>query len=147
MGHQLNPALVKLQRLSRGLSVRLRNLLLPREKTERIRIACLTWLPNCKERSKPINSRSRKLRRLQLGTWPSSGRLNKSLKRLKKGQSLQWLCKKNKDLLFSSLQEQYLWSQYFKGSTKKFLSTTLPKYDGEKEYLFISNFMDSFLHQ
>merc|ERR1712058_85974 len=61
--HQLNPALVKLQRLSRGLSVRLRNLLLPREKTERIRTACLTWLPNCKERSKPISSRLRKLRR------------------------------------------------------------------------------------
>merc|ERR1712098_859380 len=139
--------LVKPLRLSRELSAKLKNLLSLKEKTGRTRIACLTWLPNCKERSKPIISRLRKLRRLQLLTWPSSGRLNKSLKRLKKGQSLQWLCKQNKDLLFSSLKEQYLWSQYLKDLPRNFFPTPLPKYDGEKEYLFISNFMDSLLHQ
>merc|ERR1719153_1366655 len=36
---------------------------------------------------------SRGLKRLQLSTWQSSGRLNKSLRKLKREQSLLWSCK------------------------------------------------------
>merc|ERR1711892_533598 len=59
-------------------------------------MACLTWLPNSKERSRPTSNRLRKLKKLQLLTWPSSGKLNKSLRRLKREQSLPWCCKQIK---------------------------------------------------
>merc|ERR1712112_376078 len=42
---------------------------------------------------KPTSNRLRRLKRLLLSTWPSLGRLNKSLRRLRRGQSSQWFCK------------------------------------------------------
>merc|ERR1712106_1305679 len=82
-------ALVKQPRPSREVTARLRSLLLLREKTERIKTVCLTWLPSSKERSRPTSNRLRKLKKLQLLTWPSSGKLNKSLRRLKREQQIE----------------------------------------------------------
>merc|ERR1711976_874343 len=48
----------------------------------------LSWPTSSKLRSRPTRSRLRRLRRLLPSTWPSSARLNKSLRRLKRGQSL-----------------------------------------------------------
>merc|ERR1712083_454379 len=48
---------------------------------------------NFKERSRPTNSRLKRLRRLPLSTLPSSARLSKNLRRLRNVQSLQWSCK------------------------------------------------------
>merc|ERR1739844_253149 len=44
-------------------------------------------------RLRPTNSKLRRLRRLLLSTWQSSARLNKNLRKPKKGQSLPWFCK------------------------------------------------------
>merc|ERR1712228_485125 len=62
MGLLLSLALERLQRLSRELNAKPRNLPLLKERIERTKIACLSWLPNSKERSRPTNSRSKKLR-------------------------------------------------------------------------------------
>merc|ERR1711915_473717 len=84
--------LEKPQRLSREQNARPRNSPLLRERIERTKIACL-WLQSSKERSKPTNSRSKRLRRLLLSILPSSAKLSKNLRRLRNAQSLLWSCK------------------------------------------------------
>merc|ERR1719309_537524 len=76
-----------------SLKERSRSLLLLKERIERTKIACLSWPPNFKERSRPTNSRSKRLRRLPLLILPSSARLSKSLRRPRNVQSLLWSCK------------------------------------------------------
>merc|ERR1712105_210279 len=88
---QHNLALVKLQSPSNVQSARVRNLLLLKERIGKTKIVCLSWLESC--RSRHTNSKLKRLRRLLLSTWPSSERLNKSLRKLKKEQSLPWFCK------------------------------------------------------
>merc|ERR1712050_185337 len=90
--HPLSLALEKHPRLSRELSARPRSLLLLKERTERIKIVCLSWLTNCKRRSRHTSSRLKKLRRLLLSTWQSSARHSRSLRRLRKEPSWLWLC-------------------------------------------------------
>merc|ERR1711910_194057 len=46
------------------------------------------WPPVCSPRSRPIRLRSRRPRRLPHSTWPSSGRLSRSLRKPMRGQSL-----------------------------------------------------------
>merc|ERR1712228_831196 len=89
----LSLKLERLQRPSREPNARPRSLLLLKERIERTKIACLSWLQNFKERSRPTNSRLKRLRRLPLLTLPSSARLSKNLRRLRNVQSLQWSCK------------------------------------------------------
>merc|ERR1712083_1126359 len=89
----LSPALERLQRPSREQNARPRSSPLLRERIERTKTACLIWLQNSKERSRPTNSRLKRLRRLLLSTLPSSARLSKNLRRLRNVQSLQWSCK------------------------------------------------------
>merc|ERR1719474_408206 len=89
----LSLKLERLQRLSREPSARPRSLPLLRERIERTKIVCLSWLQNFKERSRPTNSRSKKLRRLPLLTLQSSARLSKSSRRQRNVQSLLWFCK------------------------------------------------------
>merc|ERR1712228_491759 len=89
----LSLALERLQRLSRELNAKPRNLPLLKERIERTKIACLSWLPNSKERSRPTNSRSKKLKRLLLSILPSSERLGKNSKKPRSVQSLLWSCK------------------------------------------------------
>merc|ERR1719481_1302126 len=89
----LSLALERLKRHSRELSVKPRNSPLLRERIGKTKTACLSWLQNSKERSRPTNSRLKRLRRLPLSTLPSSVRLNKNLRRLRNVQSLQWSCK------------------------------------------------------
>merc|ERR1711915_110688 len=60
---------------------------------ERTKIECLSWLQSSKERSKPTNSRSKRLRRLLLSILLSSAKLSKNLRRLRNAQSLLWSCK------------------------------------------------------
>merc|ERR1712113_78470 len=85
--------LEKPQRFSREQNARPRNSPLLRERIERTKIACLSWLQSSKERSKPTNSRSKRLRRLLLSILPSSAKLSKNLRRLRNAQSLLWSCK------------------------------------------------------
>merc|ERR1711915_1086877 len=59
----------------------------------RTKIACLSWLPNSKARSRPTNSRLKKLKRLLLSILPSSERLSKNSKKPRSVQSLLWSCK------------------------------------------------------
>merc|ERR1711915_25724 len=89
----LSLALERLQRLSRELNAKPRNLPLLKERIERTKIACLSWLPNSKERSRSTNSRSKKLKRLLLSILPSSERLSKNSKKPRSVQSLLWSCK------------------------------------------------------
>merc|ERR1712228_997251 len=89
----LSLKLERLQRPSREPNARPRSLPLLRERIERTKIACLNWLQNFKERSRPTNSRSKRLRRLPHLILPSSVRLNKSLRRPRNVQSLLWSCK------------------------------------------------------
>merc|ERR1711915_413900 len=89
----LSLKLERLQRPSREPNARPRSLPLPRERIERTKTACLSWLQNFKERSRPTNSRSKRLRRLPLLILPSSVRLSKSLRRPQNVQSLLWSCK------------------------------------------------------
>merc|ERR1712083_368594 len=89
----LSHALEKPQRLSREQNARPRNLPLHGERIERTKIACLSWLQSSKERSKPTNSRSKRLRRLLLSILLSSAKLSKNLRRLRNAQSLLWSCK------------------------------------------------------
>merc|ERR1712029_636971 len=89
----LSLKLERLQRLSREPNARPKSLPLLRERIERTKTACLSWLQNFKERSRPTNSRSKRLRRLPLLTLPSSARLSKSLRRPRNVQSLLWSCK------------------------------------------------------
>merc|ERR1712098_853148 len=91
--HLLSHALERPQRPSREQNARPRNLLLLRERTERTKIACLSWLQSSKERSRPTNSRLKRLRRLLLSILPSSAKLSKNLRRLRNVQSLLWSCK------------------------------------------------------
>merc|ERR1719320_1062252 len=86
-------AVLVLPIFSRGLSARAKSSPLPKEKIGRTRTACLNLLQSSKGRSKPTNSRWRRLKRLQLSTLQSSGRLNKSSRRLRREQSLLWFCK------------------------------------------------------
>merc|ERR1712029_326170 len=44
-------------------------------------------------RSRPTSSRSRRLKRLLPSTWPSSARLSRSWRRLRRGPSSPWLSK------------------------------------------------------
>merc|ERR1711977_453016 len=48
-----------------------------------MKIVCLTWLTNCNKRSRLTRPKLRRLKKLQLLTWPSTAKLNKSLKKLK----------------------------------------------------------------
>merc|ERR1712083_221283 len=89
----LSLKLERLQRPSRELNARPRSLLLLKERIERTKTACLSWLQNFKERSRPTNNRSKRLRRLPLLILPSSVRLSKSLRRPRNVQSLLWSCK------------------------------------------------------
>merc|ERR1712234_75637 len=61
---------------------------------------------------KTYKQQMRRLKRLPLSTWPSLGKLNKSLRRLRRGQSSQWFCKQlspsRSVLLESSFSEIYL---------------------------------------
>merc|ERR1712034_190918 len=57
-------------------------------RTRRTRSACLSWPPSYSRRSRLTRSRSRKLRRSLRSTWPSSGRLSKSWRRLRNVPSL-----------------------------------------------------------
>merc|ERR1712083_943093 len=93
MGLLLSLALERLQRPSREPNARPRSLPLLRERIERTKTACLSWLQNYKERSRLTNSRSKRLRRLLLSTLPSSARLSKNFRRLRNVQSLLWSCK------------------------------------------------------
>merc|ERR1712029_587903 len=85
--------LERLQRPSREPNARPRNSPLLRERIERTKTACLSWLQNSKERSRLTNSKLKRLRRLLLSTLPSSARLSKNLRRLRNVQSLLWSCK------------------------------------------------------
>merc|ERR1712228_374696 len=89
----LSLKLERLQRPSRESNARPRSLPLLRERIERTKIACLSWLQNFKERSRPTNSRSKRQRRLPLLILPSSVRLSKSSRRPRNVQSLLWSCK------------------------------------------------------
>merc|ERR1711915_229185 len=89
----LSLALERLQRPSREQNARPRSSPLLRERIERIKTACLSWLQNSKERSRLTNSRLKRLRRLLLSTLLSSARLSKNLRRLRNVQSLLWSCK------------------------------------------------------
>merc|ERR1712228_583017 len=89
----LSLALERLQRPSREQNARPRSSLLLRERIERTKTACLSWLQNSKERSRLTNSRLKRLRRLLLSTLLSSARLSKNLRRLRNVQSLLWSCK------------------------------------------------------
>merc|ERR1712228_226317 len=110
MGLLLSLKLERLQRPSREPNARPRNLPLLRERIERTKIACLSWPPNFKEKSKPTNSRSKRLRRLPLLILPSSVRLSKNLRRPRNVQSLLWSCKwqsvssrdNQKDVIYSA---------------------------------------------
>merc|ERR1712228_232443 len=90
---QLSLKLERLQRPSREPNARPRSSPLLRERIERTKIACLSWLQNFKERSRPTNSRSKRLRRLPLLILQSSVRPSKSLRRPRNVQSLLWSCK------------------------------------------------------
>merc|ERR1719499_28258 len=92
--HLLSHALERPQRPSREQNARPRNLLLLRERIERTKIACLSWLQSSKERSRHTNSRLKRLKRLLLSTLPSSAKLGKNLRRLRNVQSLLWSCKR-----------------------------------------------------
>merc|ERR1712136_492402 len=74
-------------RPSKGQSVASRSSSSNKMKIARIKTACLSWLPSCNPRLRPTSNRLRRLRRLLLSTWPSSGRLNKSLRKLRSAQS------------------------------------------------------------
>merc|ERR1712083_1098675 len=89
----LSLALERLQRPSREQNARPRSSPLLRERIERTKTACLSWLQNSKERSRLTNSRLKRLRRLLLLTLLSSARLSKNLRRLKNVQSSLWSCK------------------------------------------------------
>merc|ERR1719268_328882 len=89
----LSLALERLQRLSREPNAKPRNSPLLRERIERTKTVCLSWLQNSKERSRLTNSRLKRLRRLLLLTLLSSARLSKNLRRLRNVQSLLWSCK------------------------------------------------------
>merc|ERR1711872_200253 len=89
----LSLALERLQGPSREPNARPRNSPLLRERIERTKTACLSWLQNSKERSRHTNSKLKRLRRLLLSTLPSSARLSKNLRRLRNVQSLLWSCK------------------------------------------------------
>merc|ERR1711997_210500 len=56
-------------------------------KTKRTKIACLNWLQNCKLKSRPTNSKSKKQKKLPPLTWLSIEKLNKSLRKPRKGLS------------------------------------------------------------
>merc|ERR1711915_946589 len=91
--------------LSREQNARPRNSPLLRERIERTKTACLSWLQNSKERSKPTNSRSKSLRRLLLSILPSSAKLSKNLRRLRNAQSLLWSCKWRPESSQSNLKD------------------------------------------
>merc|ERR1719468_1285598 len=76
-----------LQSASRRLSAVSRSSNSNKMRTTRTKTACLSWLTSFNLRSRPTRSRLRRLRRLLLLTWPSSARLNKSLRRLRTGPS------------------------------------------------------------
>merc|ERR1712107_777321 len=57
-------------------------------RTRRIRTGCLTLPTSCSPRSRRIRSRSRRQRRSPPSTWPSSGRLSRSWRRLRSAPSL-----------------------------------------------------------
>merc|ERR1711915_441092 len=65
----LSHVLEKPQRLSREQNARPRNSPLLRERIERTKIACLSWLQSSKERLKPTNNRSKRLRNAQSLLW------------------------------------------------------------------------------
>merc|ERR1711971_888947 len=88
-----SPALVRQPRPSRELSARPRSSPLPVVRTRRTRTACPSSPPSCRTRSRPISSRSRRLRRLPPSTWPSSARPSRSLRRLRSAPSSPWFFK------------------------------------------------------
>merc|ERR1712029_902753 len=91
--HPLRAAPVKPPRLTRGLSARPRSLPLPWERTRRTKTAWLILQASFKERSRHTSNKLRRLKKLQLSILLSSGRLNKTSKKPKKGPSLPWFCK------------------------------------------------------
>merc|ERR1712099_93948 len=60
-------------------------------KTTRTKTACLSWPTSSKLRSRLTRSKLRRLKSLLPSTWPSSARLNKSLRKPKKGPRWQEL--------------------------------------------------------
>merc|ERR1711972_725136 len=74
-------------------SARQRSLPLLLERTRRTKTAWLILLASFKERSRHTSNRLRRLKKLLHSTWPSSGRLNRTLKRLRKELSSPWSCK------------------------------------------------------
>merc|ERR1711972_953064 len=63
------------------------------ERTRRTKTAWLILLASFKERSRHTSNRLRRPKKLLHSTWPSSGRLNRTLKRLRKELSSPWSCK------------------------------------------------------
>merc|ERR1712083_290501 len=104
----LSLALERLQRPSREQNARPRSSPLLRERIERTKTACLSWLQNSKERSRLTNSRLKRLRRLLLSTLPSSARRSKNLRRLRNVQSLLWSCKRQTDSSRACLKDETL---------------------------------------
>merc|ERR1711915_623466 len=90
---QLSLALERPQRPSREPNARPRSSPLLREKIERTKTVCLSLHQSSKERSRPTNSRSKKLKRLPPLILPSSARLSKNLRKPRNEQSLLWSCK------------------------------------------------------
>merc|ERR1711978_79968 len=62
---------------------RIKELQFQKKKTRRTKTKCLTLPKSCSRRSRATRSRLRRQRRLLLSTWPSSGRLNKNLRKLR----------------------------------------------------------------
>merc|ERR1712029_930981 len=60
-------------------------------KTTRTKTVCLSWPTSSKLRSRPTRSKLRRLKSLLPSTWPSSVRLNKNLRKPKKGPRWQEL--------------------------------------------------------
>merc|ERR1712156_1145361 len=75
--------LVRPSRDSKRLSAVSRSFNSNKMKITRIKIVCLNLLASFNKRSRPTRSKLRKLKRLQLLTWPNIARPNKSLKRLR----------------------------------------------------------------
>merc|ERR1711915_245412 len=96
---QLSLALERPQRPSREPNARPRSSPLLREKIERTKTVCLSWHRSSKERSRPTNSRSKKLKRLPLSILPSSARLSKNLRKPRNEQSFYGLVNRNRKLL------------------------------------------------
>merc|ERR1719510_603576 len=71
--------------LSRRLNAASRSSSSNKMRITRIKTACLSLLTNFNRRSKLTRSKLKRLKKLLHSTWPSSARLNKTLRKLRKG--------------------------------------------------------------